>query len=394
MKLTAKFIESTTAPGRYVDDGGMGLHFVVQVRKVAGADDRTRLTKAYAQRVTVRGRRVDIGLGSPRFMTLTEARRIARDNWREARRGGDPRAKLSKVPTFAQALESVLNVQRDAWRNGAKSENQWRASLRDYAGPLMNRPVDAIGPGDVLAVLSPIWNAKRETARRVRQRVAAVMKWSVAEGHRTDDPTLAIGAALPKNGDKRSHFKALPYGDVSGALATVRGTGAWVGTRLAFEFLTLTAARSGEVRGARWSEIDGDTWCIPAERMKAGITHRVPLSDAALAVLAQAREIADGSGLIFPSITGREMSDSTLSKLLKENGIAGTPHGMRSAFRDWASERTNTAHAVMESALAHTIRDRAEAAYARSDLLEKRRDLMNAWARYLTPTAAKVVALR
>ena len=171
---------------------------------------------------------------------------------------------------------------------------------------------------------------------------------------------------------------------------------AYIGTILAFQFLVLTAARSGEVRGARWSEVDFDarTWTVPASRMKAGRAHRVPLSAAALGVLRDAREYSDGSGLVFPSITGRMMSDSTLSKLLRENGIEGTPHGMRSAFRDWASEQTNTPHAVMEAALAHTIPNKAEAAYARSDLLDKRRVLMNAWARYLDAAPARVVAIR
>ena len=162
---------------------------------------------------------------------------------------------------------------------------------------------------------------------------------------------------------------------------------------LAFEFLVLTAARSGEVRGARWEEIDGDVWTVPGERMKAGRPHRVPLSPAALAVLDQARQYADDSGLVFPSARGKPMSDMTLSKLLKGLGIDAVPHGFRSSFRDWASERTNTPHAVMEAALAHTIKDRVEAAYARSDLLEKRRQLFDAWARYLEGARGNVVSL-
>ena len=144
----------------------------------------------------------------------------------------------------------------------------------------------------------------------------------------------------------------------------------------------------------RWDEVSGDVWMVPGARMKAGRAHRVPLSPRALAVLAEARQYADRSGLVFPSVTGRTMSDSTLSKLLRENAIEGTAHGMRSAFRDWASERTSTPHAVMEAALAHTIPNKAEAAYARSDLLDKRRALMDAWARYLAAERAKVVSLR
>ena len=226
-------------------------------------------------------------------------------------------------------------MQRGVWREGAKSEAQWRASLRDYAGALMAEPVDAIGPGDVLALLAPIWNEKRETARRVRQRIGAVMRWSVAEGHRGDNPVDAIGAALPKNAHRRKHHKALPYEEVGQAIRTIRGTAAHVSTRLALEFLILTACRSGEVRGALWSEIDLDsaTWTVPAGRMKSAREHRVPLSLQALEVLAEAREWNDESPLVFPSLKGRVMSSSTLSKLLRENRVGAVPHGFRSSFR-------------------------------------------------------------
>ena len=299
------------------------------------------------------------------------------------------------MPTFADALNRVIAIQRDAWRNGGKSEAQWRASLRDYAGPLMGRAVDAIGPGDVLGVLAPIWNIRRETAQRVRQRIGAIMKWAIAEGHRESNPVDAIGAALPKNGVHKAHHKALPYPAVGGALATVRASHAWIGTKLAFEFLVLTAARSGEVRGMRWCEVDRDgaLWTVPGSRMKAGRDHRVPLSPRAMEVLRQARKLSDGSpdALVFPAPRGGALSDATIGKLLKDRGIDAVPHGFRSSFRDWASERTSTAHAIMEAALAHTIRDKAQAAYARSDLLDKRRTLMEQWARYVTAEPGKVV---
>ena len=222
-------------------------------------------------------------------------------------------------------------------------------------------------------------------------------KWAIAEGHRGDNPAgEAVGAALPKNGAKLEHFRALPHDRVRDALICVRGSGAWWATIAAFEFLVLTAARSGEVRGMEWNEVDPDAaiWMVPAERMKAGREHRVPLSPQAVAILEDAQERTGGAGLVFPSVTGRKMSDSTLSKLAKELGIEGTPHGMRSAFRDWASERTNTPHAVMEASLAHIIRDKAEAAYARSDLLDRRKKLMDAWAAYLDRESADVVAIR
>ena len=383
-RLTTKFVDTATTPGRY-HDGAAGLYLSVKER--AG-----RVRKSYMQRITIHGHRCEIGLGSVRWTTPSEARAMALANWKIARTGGDPRQGKATVPTFADGLDAVLAIQAPTWRN-PKSEPQWRASLRDYAGALMAKPVDRIGPADVLAVVGPVWNTKRETARRVKQRIGRVMEWAVAEGLRTDNPVSAIAAALPKNGHGRKHHRAVAYAAVSDALATVRDSGAWWATKAAFEFLTLTAARSGEVRGMRWSEVEGDVWTVPGERMKAGRDHRVPLSPRALAILEEAREATGAAGLVFPSINGRAMSDSTLSKLVKELGIEGTPHGMRSAFRDWASERTSTAHAVMEAALAHAIPNKAEAAYARSDLLEKRRALMAAWARYLDKRTDNVRAI-
>ena len=381
-RLTTKFVTTTTTIGRH-HDGEAGLYLSVKEHKGS-------IRKSYMQRITIHGKRSEIGLGSIRWTTPSEARAKAHANWRIARTGGDPRIGKAKIPTFADALDSVLAIQRDAWRDGGKSDAQWRSSLRDYAGPLMPKTVDRIGAGDVLAVVGPVWNVKRETARRVKQRISKVMQWAIAEGHRADNPVDAIGAALPKNGNHRKHHRALPYAAVSGALATVRTSGAWWATKAALELLVLTATRSGEVRGMRWDEVDGDVWTVPGERMKAGREHRIPLSPRALEILDEARQHTGGDGLVFPSVSGRMMSDMTMSKLLNELNVDGTPHGMRSAFRDWASERTNTAHAVMEAALAHTIPNKAEAAYARSDLLDKRRDLMNQWARYLAAETATV----
>ena len=382
MKLTSKLVESIERPGRYSDDKTPGLHLFVQRREPSPG--KVWITRTYVQRLTIAGKRRDIGIGSPKWLTLTEARAIAIANYRTARKGGDPRRKRATVPTFADALDSVLVIQRGAWRNGgAKSEAQWRASLRDYAGALMPMTVDAIGPGDVLAVLSPVWNVKRETATRVRQRIGAVMKWAIAEGHRESNPVDAIGSALPKNGITKRHHKALAHGAVGGALRTVRESGAWWATRAAFTFLALTAARSGEVRGMRWGEIAGDVWTVPGERMKAGKAHRVPLSAAALAVLAEARERTGGDdGLVFPAPRGGTLSDMTISTMLKRLSIAAVPHGFRSSFRDWASE-TGVAREVAEMALAHVIENKAEAAYARSDLLDRRAAVMQAWAEYV-----------
>ena len=276
IKLTTRFIQSITRPGRYYDDAAPGLFVLAQERK-----DRIRLS--FVQRLTVHGKRVDIGLGSPRWgaTTLSEARARAMSNYRIARNGGDPRAAKRQVPAFADGIEAVLAIQREAWRDGGKSEKQWRSSLATYARSLMDKPLDAIGPGDVLAVLVPIWSAKRETAQRVKQRIGAIMKWAIAEGHRESNPVDAIGAALPKNANHRTHFKALPYERVGSALATVRASAAWWATKAALEFLVLSAARSGEVRGMVWSEVDLDarTWTVPASRMKANRVHVVPLSE-------------------------------------------------------------------------------------------------------------------
>ena len=194
----------------------------------------------------------------------------------------------------------------------------------------------------------------------------------------------------------RAHHRALPHGEVAGAIAAVHATDAGAATKLAFEFLVLTACRSGEVRLATWGEIDLDaaTWTVPADRTKTGRPHAVPLSGRAVAVLAEAREVSDGSGLVFPSTRpGRPLSDSSLSKLLRENGIEAVPHGFRSSFRDWCSERTNAPREVAEAALAHVVANQVEAAYARSDLFDKRRALMQRWADYLAGKTAAVVAI-
>lgn len=219
------------------------------------------------------------------------------------------------------------------------------------------------------------------------------MKWAVAQDYREDNPAGdAISAALPKNSVRRQHQKALPHAQVAEALGRVRSSKAHRATALAFEFLVLTACRSGEVRRARWDEVDdaAATWTVPPVRMKAKLEHRVPLSNRAVAVLDEAREISDRSGLVFPSPTGRVLSDSTLSKLLRELGIGAVPHGFRSSFRDWAAERTDVPREVCELALAHVNSDRVEAAYRRSDLFEKRRSLMDDWAAYLTAGSSRI----
>ena len=241
-----------------------------------------------------------------------------------------------------------------------------------------------------MAVLLPIWNEKRVTARRVRQRIGAVMRWAVAQGYREDNPAgEAIRAALPKNGFGPRHHRALPFAEVGGAIEMVRGSGAYPATVLAFEFLVLTACRSGEVRGAQWEEMDleGREWRIPAERMKTHREHRVPLSRGALAVLREAQALADSSGLVFPSPRGRVLSEATISRLVRDLGIGAVPHGFRSSFRDWAAECSDAPREVCELALAHVNTNRIEAAYRRTDLFERRRALMEQWAAFLAGPA-------
>ena len=380
-QLSAKFVREVETAGRYYD-GDAGLFLWV---KPSGR-------KSYVQRLTIRGRRHDIGLGSVRWTSLTEARAAAQANRKLARMGGDPlAAKRTDVPSFADAIETVIAIHREGWKDAGKSEKQWRASLRDYAMPRLGRKrVDQITTADVMAVLLPIWHEKHETARRVRQRISTTMKWAVAQGYRDDNPAGdAISAALPKNGKIKNHQRALPFAEVGDALDRVKASGAGRSTILAFEFLVLTACRSGEVRLARWDEVDTEArvWTVPAERMKAKRDHRVPLCDRAMALLTEARELVDGSGLLFPSPRGRPLSDNTISKLLRELQINAVPHGFRSSFRDWAAECSDAPREVCELALAHVNSDRVEAAYRRTDLFERRSDLMDAWARYLEASA-------
>ena len=389
--MTARFVATVTEPGRYGDGpGGHGLRLVVTPN---GA-------RCWIQRLVIRGKRCQLGLGGYPLVTLAEARNKAFENRKLARAGGDPLAlkRRAHVPTFAEAVERVHAIHLPTWRN-ARHAASWLSCLREYAFPRIgDRPVSDVTAQDVMAVLLPIWHSRAETARRVRQRIGTVMKWAITQGFRTDNPAgEAIGAALPRNNGNGGprHHRALPYGEVAGAIAAIRASGAGISTRLAFEFLVLTAARSGEVRLAAWDEIDVEArvWTVPGERMKAGREHRVPLCARALAILDEARILRDATGLVFPGTRRGPLSDMTLSKLLRDLGIDAVPHGFRSSFRDWAGESTSFPREVCETALAHVNPNKVEAAYARSDLFEKRRELMTAWARFLNPAPADVVSL-
>ena len=382
--LTSSFVRRAP-PGKHYDRGHHGLLLLV---RPSGA-------KHWLQRLMVHGRRRELGLGSYPRVSLGSARQKALSNKAAAIDGTGPALGrvASSAPTFRDASEIVIAIHKPGWKHQGKSEGQWRASFRDYAFPRIgNKRVDAISTADVMAVVLPIWDTKRETARRVRHRVGAVMKWAIAEGYREDNPAGdAVGAALPRTTPIKHHQRALPYSEVGAAIRCVQQSEAWIATKWAFEFLVLTAARSGEVRLADWSEVDFDsaTWTIPAERMKAKRQHRVPLSDRALALLRDVQGAGLDTARIFPSPKGRRaLSDATLSKLLRELKIAAVPHGFRSSFRDWCGETGAAPREVAEAALGHVIRNQAEAAYARSDLLERRRDLMESWSRYVTGAPA------
>ena len=267
-----------------------------------------------------------------------------------------------------------------------RSERQWRASLETHAAALMDRPVDEITIRDVKKVLQPIWNEKSETAGRVRQRIHIVMRRAVAEGYRLDNPAgEEVVEALGPRSSRKQHVRSLPHSRVEDAVAAVEESQAHPATKLSFEFIALTACRPGEVYGCRWAEIDleGALWPVPASRTKTGVRHRVPLAKRALEVLAEAQEHSGGSALVFPSRTGRMISDGTISRTLERLSIDCTPHGMRASFRSWCADTGQNWEAA-ELALGHVVTG-VQGAYQRSDLLDVRRKIMADWAAYLKP---------
>lgn len=376
--LSASFVKLIREPGRYGDGrGGHGLSLLVKPMK------NGRVSKSWSQRLIINGKPTHIGLGSYPLISLAEARKRAFEKKQSHIMGKDPR---QHIPTFKEAAEQVIKIHSEGWRDGGKTINEWQRTLRDYAFPkLANKQVNTINTADVMGVLLPNWQDRYATMKKLKQRIGTIMKWAVAKGYRDDDPTAALSAALPKHNGATEHQKALPFAEVGAAITKIRESKGYPVTKLAFEFLVLTAARSGEIRGAKWDEVNfaDRIWTIPASRMKTGRPHRVPLSGRALEILAEAVKHADNSGLVFPSVRGKVLSDSTISKLVRENGIACVPHGMRSSFRDWAAECTDAPREVCELALAHVNSNRVEAAYRRSDLFERRRALMDEWGKYV-----------
>ena len=389
-RLTAARIRTLKTPGRHGD--GDGLHLKISE---TGA-------RSWILRVVVAGKRRDIGLGRYPDVGLAQAREAAAKHRSLIAAGTDPIAEKRKaaVPTFRAAAERTFEANKPRWRNGKHTATWWQ-SLERHAFPIFgDTPVDQIGREDVLRVLTPIWGVRMETARRVRQRIRAILKWSMAHGYIDHNVAgEAIDGALPPMPKVKNHLRALPYAEVGELIEAVQQSQASLAAKWCLELLILTATRSGEARGARWSEIDlgATTWIIPPERMKSHAEHRVPLSSRALAILEETRAIDDGSGLVFSSPTrpGKPMSDMTLTALLRRLNVAdrATVHGFRSAFRDWASECTHAPHAVMELSLAHAVGSAVEAAYARSDLFDRRRALMQAWADFVTGGTGTVVRL-
>ena len=374
--LSPAFIRSAP-PGRHAD--GNGLYLFVQPSG----------TRAWIQRLLIRGRRRELGLGSVALVPLAEARQKALANRKLARQGGDPLAEKRRaegIPTFAEAAMRVLEQKRAGWR-GPRHSQEWISSLRRFAFPRIGKmPVSEVTSADLLEILTPLWHRKVATAKRVRQRLRAVLEWAVALEFRLDNPCDRIGPVLGAQQDVTEHMQALPHREVAAAIRTVRASAAVPAAKLAFEFLVLTAARWGEVRSAEWEEIDRDgrVWTVPARRAKTNRRHRVPLCGRALEILEAAQALGEGAGpLVFTHGGGKPLHDSAVRRLLRELGVGAVPHGFRSSFRDWAAEETDHPREVIEAALAHVVRNRVEAAYARSDLFERRRVLMDDWARYL-----------
>ena len=398
-KLKREFIDTiqVSKPTRFTDGPRtFGLQLLVKPTSDGG------MSKTFSQRLRFNGKWIYVALGSYPRVSLGKARAAALANVQNADEGIDPRpdkggAPVPATPTFEDVVNRCHDTHAPAWKGGAEGSHslKWRQSMANHVLPKLGRmPVDAVGIGDVKAVIKAIWTEKPTTARKVHQRLAQVFDYAISEGLRTDNPCgKALLAGLSKNGGKTEHFRAMHHSEVQDVLRELRALGENKASRPAidaFEFLTLTATRSNETRGARWSEIDACgngpmVWHIPAERMKTGIAHRVPITPAMVNVLARADTYADDNaedGFIFPAQRGGMMNDSILSRMLKRNGIEGTVHGMRSTFRDFCAENA-VERDVAESALAHKVAG-VEGAYFRSDLLERRREIMERWANYVT----------
>lgn len=391
-KLTKKLVENLGA-GRHGDGGG--LYLVVDP---SGA-------RRWIVRVVVKGQknrngaplRTDFGLGGADVVTLNQARERALEYRRMAKQGLNPRFNArQEVPTFEEVAQQVHIDRMPTWKN-AKHGQQWINTLRDYAFPKIGRmPVDSIGQPEVMMCLAPIWTEKHETARRLAQRIKTVLDVARSKGFRSgENPVTAIkdAQALPKVKAKPKHHKAMRWQDVPDFYASLRGRNAMAAKALMFT--CLTGSRTGEVLGLRWAEIDVEArlWTCPAERMKTGEEHRVPLTNEMLGIMEPLRAL--NSDYVFEGQKrNKPLSNMSMLMLLRRMNVAGvTVHGFRSTFRDWASEVANAPREVAELSLSHQVGSDVERAYARSDLLEKRRILMDRWSRYVSEANCDVIEL-
>jgi integrase len=384
--LTARKVV-TAKPGKYSDGGNLYL-----IVSPSGA-------RKWVLRFTWRGKAREMGLGSADSVTLANAREAAARARHMIAKEIDPiaeRKRAGGVPTFGEMANEVREALSAGFRN-EKHKAQWKSTLETYAAPLASKPVDTIITDDVLAVLKPIWTTKAETASRVRGRIEKVLDAAKAKGFRDgENPARWRGHLdhlLPKPSKlERGHHAAMPYEDVAAFMGELRQRDA-VAAR-ALEFCILTAARSGEVLGLRWSEIDLDKalWTVPAGRMKAGRIHRVPLCDHAVTILKQLAETSAGEFVFAGQKPGKPLSNMAMEMMLRRMKIQNaTVHGFRSSFRDWAGNVSSFPREVVETALAHVIGDKAEQAYRRSDALDKRRKLMEAWSFFFEPRTLKNV---
>jgi integrase len=385
-RLTARKIETAKA-GKYSDGGN--LYLVVS----------SSGTRKWVLRFTWRGKAREMGLGSATTVPLADARDKAAHARRMVAQDIDPireRKRTGGVPTFGEMADQVRESLSAGFRN-KKHRAQWKMSLATYAAALKDKPVDTIGTDDVLAVLKPIWTTKAETASRVRGRIEKVLDAARAKGFRQgENPAQWRGHLdhlLPKQSKlTRGHHAAMPYEHVAAFVGRLRESDGLAAQVL--ELCILTAARSGEILGMRWSEVDLDkgVWTLPPDRMKAGREHRVPLSERAVTMLRQLAEIRTGEFVFQGQRQHRPLSSTAVKMMLRRmKADTITMHGFRSSFRDWAGNETSYPRDLIETALAHVIGDKAEQAYRRSDALEKRRKLMEAWAAYCERPAGKVV---
>lgn len=393
-KLSKRRIE-TAGVGRHSDGGGLYL-------LVDTAGNRRWIWR-YWQGPRKGGKLSELGLGPLRDVSAAAARELARLMREAVATGRDPRGVRQApgaAPTFGSIADHYIETMRPSWR-GAKHAAQWEMTMRVYAGPLRARPVNAIVVADVLAVLRPIWTRIPETAGRVRGRIELVLDAATAAGHRTGENPARWRGNLkhllpPPAKLVRGHLAAVPYHEVRDLVARLRALES-VSARC-LEFAILTAARTREAIGCRWDEIDlsARVWTVPAARMKGKREHRVPLSDRAISILAGLEAIRTTASYVFPGQRrGQPLSDMAMTMCLRGLRPGFTVHGFRSTFRDWAGDCTTIQREIIEAALAHVIGDKAEQAYRRGDALERRRELMDAWCRYLDDAeAGNVIMLR